>query len=118
MKEITNKSGNFTTKDKFNIKAGAHSLKDAVGDTLSVRSACIGKDTDADDLDVIAGAIVTDKGAYTTISATAVDLIVDLISLIDESIEEGNDANGFHAEVLVESRKSNAGRDYLVLTLV
>lgn len=100
---------NFGTVDKFNIKAGAKSLKDAVGKTLIVTKACVGKDVDIEGKEVDTGAIITDDGAYTTISPTAVELIVDLIDILEESGE---------AEVIVEARKSNGGREYLVLTLV
>lgn len=109
MKTITLQTKDFGTIDKFNIKAGAKSLKDAVGESLTVTKACVGRDVDSDGVEVDAAAIITDKGAYTTISATAVELITDLIEIIDEMGD---------AEVLVESRKSNGGRDYLVLTLV
>lgn len=109
MKQITSMTNNFETRDKFNIKAGAKSLKDAVGEKLVVKKACIGLDTDKDGTEVTAGAIITDKGAYTTISATAVDLISDLIDMIDD---------GEDLTVMVESRTSNGGRDYLVLSLV
>lgn len=109
MKQITSMTNNFETRDKFNIKAGAKSLKDAVGEKLVVKKACIGLDTDKDGTEVTAGAIITDKGAYTSISATAVDLISDLIDMIDD---------GEDLAVMVESRTSNGGRDYLVLSLV
>lgn len=110
MKQITSQTNNFETKDKFNIKAGAKSLKDAIGEKLIVRKACVGLDTDKDGKEVTAGAIITDKGAFTSISATAVDLISDLIDMIDEGEME--------LTVMVESRTSNGGRDYLVLSLV
>lgn len=110
MKQITSMTNNFETRDKFNIKAGAKSLKDAVGEKLVVKKACIGLDTGKDGTEVTAGAIITDKGAYTSISATAVDLISDLIDMIDDGEED--------LAVMVESRTSNGGRDYLVLSLV
>lgn len=110
MKQITSMTNNFETRDKFNIKAGAKSLKDAVGEKLVVKKACIGLDTDKDGTEVTAGAIITDKGAYTSISATAVDLISDLIDMIDDGEED--------LAVMVESRTSSGGRDYLVLSLV
>lgn len=110
MKQITLQTNNFETRDKFNIKAGAKSLKDAVGEKLMVEKACIGLDTDKDGVEVKAGAIITDKGAYTSISATAVDLISDLIEMINDGEED--------LAVMVESRTSNGGRDYLVLSLV
>lgn len=110
MKQITSMTNNFETRDKFNIKAGAKSLKDAVGEKLVVKKACIGLDTDKDGTEVTAGAIITDKGAYTSISATAVDLISDLIDMIDDGETD--------LAVMVESRTSNGGRDYLVLSLV
>lgn len=103
-------TNNFETRDKFNIKAGAKSLKDAVGEKLVVKKACIGLDTDKDGTEITAGAIITDKGAYTSISATAIDSISDLIDMIDDGEDE--------LAVMVESRTSNGGRDYLVLSLV
>lgn len=110
MKQITSMTNNFETRDKFNIKAGAKSLKDAIGEKLVVKKACIGLDTDKDGNEVTAGAMITDKGAYTTISATAVDLISDLIEMIDDGEED--------LTVMIESRTSNNDRDYLVLSLV
>lgn len=110
MKQITFQTNNFETRDKFNIKAGAKSLKDAVGEKLVIKKACIGLDTDKDGVQVNAGAIITDKGAYTTISATAVDLISDLIDMINDDGED--------LAVIVEARTSSSGRDYLVLSLV
>ena len=110
MKQITSMTNNFETRDKFNIKAGAKSLKDAVGEQLVVKKACIGLDTDKDGTEFTAGAIITDNGAYTSISATAVDLISDLIDMIDDGEED--------LAITVESRTSNGGRDYLVLSLV
>lgn len=110
MKQITSMTNNFETRDKFNIKAGAKSLKDTVGEKLVVKKACIGLDTDKDGTEVTAGAIITDKGAYTSISTTAVELISDLIEMIDDGEDE--------LTVMVESRTSNGGRDYLVLSLV
>ena len=109
MKTISANTKNFGTIDKFNIKAGTKSLKDAVGQTLVVTKACVGRDTDSEGNEVDAAALITDNGAFTTISATAVELITDLVEIIDEMGD---------AEILVESRKSNGGRDYLVLTLV
>lgn len=113
MKEIIKATENFSVKDKFNIKAGAQSLKVAVGETLTVKSACIGTDANQDGEQVSAGAIITtDNKAYTTISATAVDLIDSLIDLLnDDSVPD-------EINILVESRKSNSGRDYLVMSLV
>lgn len=109
MKTITISTKNFGTIDKFNIKAGAKSLKDVAGQTLVVTKACVGRDKDSEGNEVDAAAIITDTGAFTTISATAVELITDLVEIIDEMGD---------AEILVESRKSNGGRDYLVLSLV
>ena len=42
MKQITLSTTDFTAKDKFNIKAGAKALKDAIGQKLVVTKACIG----------------------------------------------------------------------------
>ena len=110
MNQITLSTTNFTTKDKFNIKAGAKALKDAVGKKLKVTKACVGTDKDVDGREVTAGAIITDSEVYTCISKTVVDCIPDLIEMLDDGEE--------NITVMVESRTSNGGRDYLVLSIV
>ena len=39
MKQIITQTNNFVTKDRFNIKAGAKALKEAVGEKLEVTKA-------------------------------------------------------------------------------
>ena len=110
MKQITLSTTDFTAKDKFNIKAGAKALKDAIGQKLVVTKACIGTDIDVDGREVNAGALITNSGAYTCISKTAVDSISDLIEMLDDGEES--------ITVMVESSTSTGGRDYLVLSIV
>lgn len=109
MKTITTATKNFSNKDKFNINAGAHALAEAVSQQLKVTAACVGEDVDSAGKPVIAAAIITESGAFTTISGTATAQITDLIPFLDD---EGT------VEILVDKRLSKGGRDYLVLTLV
>lgn len=109
MKTIFKQTSNFTAVDKFNIKM-AKSLKDAADKILTVSKAVIGEDADQDGQVVQAGALVTDDGAYATISSTAVELIDALIDIMTDNDNQP-------IKVKVEMRKANNGRDYIVLSI-
>jgi len=112
MKKVTKSTSKFGAIELFNIKAGAHSLKEAIGKTIEIRMACVGEDTNANNEPVSAAALITSDGiAYTTISATAVDLIDSLIDIIEDNSTPET------IKVKVETRKSNAGRDFIVLSI-
>jgi len=111
MKTITLRTPDFSKKDEFNIKAGAHSLKDAIGQVIVVNAACVGTDTNDKGETVSAGAILSDEGeAYTTISATAIDLIESLIDMLTD--------DSTPIKVKVDSRKSKNDRDFIVMSIV
>lgn len=110
MKTIIKKTNNFTKRDEFNIKAGARALKEANGMDITVKGACVGEDLDKDGKPVSACALVTDKGAYTGISATAIDLTESIIDMINEDEQP--------LVIHIETRKSNNGRDYITFSIV
>lgn len=109
MKVIINKTEGFTKVDEFNIKM-AQALKDVAGQTLTVHKVAVGKDEDVDHKETASAAFVCEEGIFGTISNTVVELADSLIDIIDEA--------GEPVKVQVASRKSNSGRDYLVLTLI
>lgn len=108
MKTIFKQTSNITAVDRFNIKM-CKSLQTVVGETLTVSKAAIGEDANKDGEVVQTGCIITDKGAYGTISATAMDLIDSLIDMLEEV--------GEPITVKVEARKTQNNREYLVLVI-
>ena len=108
MKTIFKQTSNITAVDKFNMKM-CKSLQTAVGKSLTVTKAAIGEDADKDGLVVQTACIITDEGAYGTISATSMDLIDSLIDMLEEV--------GEPITVRVESRKTQNNREYLVLVI-
>lgn len=108
MKTIFKQTSNITAVDKFNMKM-CKSLQTAVGKSLTVTKAAIGEDADKDGLVVQTACIITNEGAYGTISATAMDLVDSLIDMLEEIGEPIN--------VRVESRKTQSNREYLVLVI-
>lgn len=108
MKTIFKQTSNITAVDKFNMKM-CKSLQTAVGKSLTVTKAAIGEDADKDGLVVQTACIITEDGAYGTISATAMDLIDSLIDMLEEI--------GEPITVRVESRKTQSNREYLVLVI-
>lgn len=102
-------TSNINAKDKFNMKM-CKSLQTASGKTLIVSKAAIGEDSDQNGEVVNTGVIITDDGAYGTISATAIELIDALIDMLEESDNEP-------INVAVSTRKANSGRDYIVLEI-
>lgn len=108
MKTIIKQTSNITSVDNFNMKM-CKSLQTAVGRSLTVTKAAIGEDTDKDGVVVQTACIITDEGAYGTISATAMDLIDSLIDMLEEI--------GEPITVRVEARKTQNNREYLVLVI-
>ena len=109
MKEIIKTTEGFTKVDEFNIKM-AQALKKVAEETITVQKVAVGKDEDVDHKETASAAFVCAEGIFGTISNTVVELAYSLIDIIDEA--------GAPVKVQVNSRKSNSGRDYLVLTLV
>lgn len=108
MKTIFKQTSNITAVDKFNMKM-CKSLQTAVGKTLTVTKAAIGEDAGKDGEVVQTACIITDEGAYGTISATAMDLVDSLIDMLEEI--------GEPITVRVEARKTQNNREYLVLVI-
>lgn len=109
MREVLRTTNDFTSIDHFNIKM-AQSLKDMVGQTITINKIAVGKDEDKDrHEEVPSAAFITNEGNFGTISNTVVELASALIDIINEKGPQ---------KVQVSSRKSNGGRDYLVLTLI
>lgn len=110
MKTILKSTQNWTAVDTFNGKM-ALSLKDVVGETLTVTKVATGMDINEKGEEIASACLITDKGAFGTISGTAVELCSALIDIFTES--------GFeNIQIAVESRRANSGRDYLALTIV
>lgn len=108
MKTIFKQTSNITAVDKFNMKM-CKSLQTAVGKSLTVTKAAIGEDADKDGEAIQTACIITDEGAYGTISATAMDLVDSLIDMLEEI--------GEPITVRVEARKTQNNREYLVLVI-
>lgn len=111
MKAIKTATKNFTKKMAINIGMGTP-LKDAADTVLeSIQAAAIVEDVDRETGEIkVAAAIVDGNGAvYTSISATVLESIPDIIELIDDGEE-------FDVRVIV--RTSKAGREFLTLNVL
>lgn len=108
MKTIFKQTSNLTYVDYFNMKM-CKSLQSLVGESVTVTKAAIGEDADKDGEVVQTGCIITNEGAFGTISPTAIDLIDSLIDILNES--------GQPITVRVEARKTQNNREYLVLVI-
>ncbi len=108
MKTIFKQTSNITAVDKFNMKM-SKSLQTAVGKCLTITKAAIGEDVQNNGAVVESACIITDDGAYGTISGTAMDLIDSLIDMIEET--------GDPITVRVDARKTRNDREYLVLVI-
>ena len=102
-------------KMRIMIEQGRHIYPKLIAEWDTVKSLVkagiltIGEDADKDGLVVQTACIITDEGAYGTISATAMDLIDSLIDMLEEI--------GEPITVRVESRKTQNNREYLVLVI-
>lgn len=110
MRTITLSTNNITAKDKFNAQS-SKALREVAGQTIEVAKALLMEDVNEEDgtTQVSGTLITTDGSAYGTISGTVIDQIIPLIDIINE--------DGSTIELLVDVRKSNAGRDYLQLVM-
>ena len=103
---------NFKAKDVFNI-TGAETLDSVKGSVIKVVGAALGLDVSHDTgEEVSTGYLKAENGEiYSTISPTAQQSIDALIEMfVDEP-----DAV---VEIKVNTRKSNAGREFIVLTMM
>lgn len=105
-------SKNFTKKDAFNI-IGAVTIDKVKGTHINVVGAALGTDVSYDSGEEVSTGYLksADGTIYSTISPTAQQSIEQLIDMLD-------DVDGEPIEIAVQTRKSNAGRDFIVLTLV
>ena len=109
------KNINFTAKDKVNALAAAVSLKAYAGKTVHVVGAALDNSVDVETGECKAVAYMAiddgERRILSTISPTACESIS---AIIDYMTEENAPA----ADIAVNVRKSNAGREFLTLTLV
>lgn len=110
-REITT-AVNFNKRDMFNI-VGADTLEKVKGQVIKVVGVALGTDVSHDTGEVVPTGYLKDADGniYSTISPTAqqsIELLGDL--LVDEP--------DVVLDVKVATKKSNAGRDFIVLTLV
>lgn len=109
-KEIFN-SHNFTAKDVFNIRA-AQKLDSAKGKVLKVVGCATGNDVSGETGELVnTGYLKTEEGMYSTISKTAIDSIDALIDCFADN-------GGEPIEIKVGTGRSNAGREFIVLTMI
>lgn len=110
-REITT-AVNFTKKDMFNI-VGADTLEKVKGKVLKVTGVALGTDVSHDTGDIVPTGYIkdVDGNIYSTISPTAqqsIDMLGDILMDDPETA----------VDVKVDTKKSNAGRDFIVLKLV
>lgn len=110
MKNILKSTQNWTAIDTFNSKM-AKSLKDIAGTTVTVFKVATGDDVDEHGEVIASACIITDTGAYGTISGTATELCAALIDIFNETGVES-------IQIAVEYRRANSGRDYIALSIV
>ena len=109
-RKITN-GANFGAKDVFNI-TGAETLDSVKGSVIRVVGAALGLDVSYDTgEEVVTGYLKAENGEiYSTISPTAQQSIDALIDLLSDDPTP--------VEIKVNTRKSNAGREFIVLTMM
>ena len=110
-RRITEKA-NFTAKDTFNI-VGADTLDSVKGKVLKITGVALGLDVSHETGEEVPTGYLKDSegNIYSTISPTAQQSIAALIDMFADEPEAT-------FEVKVSTKKSNAGRDFIVLTLL
>lgn len=110
MKKIIAQTNNITKKDSINAYS-AIALKSIKGEVIHIARCAVMEDIDKETGETKeVGYLVSDKGeAYSCISGTVISIIYDIIDLIDD---------GEEVSVIVNSGVSNAGREYLTLSIV
>lgn len=105
------KSYNFTKKDEIN-SVSATPLQKVKNEILTVSGAAITSRMDEETQEERqVGLLATDKGTFSSISATAIkglDLIIDYMT----------EENAQSVQVKVNCSKSNAGREFITLELI
>lgn len=104
---------NFSGKDIFNINS-AQTLDKSKGQVITVAGCALGTDVSSETGEVINTGFLKDSegNIYSTISGTAIQSITALIDLF---ADEGDNAT---FDVKIDTRKSNAGREFIVLHLM
>lgn len=103
---------NFGTKDKFNALGASASLQTLVGEEVNVEGLAFANDVNEETGEVTKVAYIkTSKGIVSTISDTVIRALSELTEF-DEFVKGGS------VTFNVLSRKSNNGRDFLVLEMV
>lgn len=110
-RRITN-GANFGPKDVFNI-TGAETLDSVKGSIITVCGAALGLDVSHDTGEEVATGYLkaVDGTIYSTISPTAqqsIDALIDMFA----------DDSSCKVDIKVNTRKSNAGREFIVLTMM
>lgn len=106
--EIRQENAGITAKDRFNANT-ATSLQTNIDSVLTVKKAMIADVFEEGGEPKRVAYLFTDTGVYSTISQTAIDGISDLIDLLDDGEEA--------VAIIPRSRKSKAGRDFIVLEM-
>lgn len=118
MRTITNKTTNFTSKDKLNL-ASAEPLDNVCGELHSIRivKAAIGTslDEEKNEEKVFFSLHTADNRVFVGISATVRDQVVDIIEYINDILEEGNVKDEDYPAITPFKRKSKGGRDFITL---
>lgn len=110
-KTIITKTENFTRKMAINIGTSI-ALQDKAGQKITdIAAAAVVTDIDRETGEEKQVAILVDGGgmSYSAISATVLQQMDDIIELIDD---------GEDFDVIVVSRKSKGGRDFITLNVV
>lgn len=111
MRNIMLNTRNFTKRDSLNSRNGLP-LQDLENlEKIKITTAAILEDTDEETKETKEiGVLVTpEKQYYTTISATVIDTMNDLIDIIDEEGE---------VEIRLGKRTSKGGRTFLTITIL
>lgn len=110
-KAIIAKTNNFTKKMAINIGTSI-ALQDMGGQKItSIQAAAIVTDVDRETGEEREVAIIVDESGmvYSAISATVLSQMEDVIDLLDD---------GESFDIIVVSRKSKGGRDFITLNVV
>lgn len=110
-KAIIAKTNNFTRKMAVNIGTSI-ALQDMAGQKIeSIEAAAIVTDVDRETGEEKEVAIIVDGSgiSYSAISATVLSQMDDVIALLDD---------GETFDIIVVSRKSKGGRDFITLNVV
>lgn len=116
MRKTINQSASFSKRDGINSRSG-YPLKDFEGKNFPIKgitAAAVMEDTDEDTGEIKEIGVFRTKDEfgntvyYTTISATVIDVLEDVIEVIDEEST---------VDVLITKRKSNSNREFLTLVI-